>query len=221
MAGWDIAFSAVLALLLVAMIAASLRLDRALRSMRRDRGAFEALVSNLASANQSVALGIQALREEADRAARQVTHCVSEADKMATDLSFLVEAADNAGSRLETRLREARSARGASAAADAAPPESRIVRAARVLRAGRSVPRRAGAPSPRVPDPALPALASAPSTASDSVERPAGPDTVTPAPLGPSDFPSGPMLRAGITLRHRTPAARSADAPAPDTRASA
>jgi hypothetical protein len=212
MAGWELAFSAVLALLLVAMIAASLRLDRALRSMRRDRGAFEALVSNLASANQSVALGIQALREEAEGAARQVTKCVSEADKMATDLSFLVEAADNAGSRLEARLREARSARGASAAIDVASPESRIVRAARMLHVGRAVPGRAGAPASVVPVPVRP-FASGPAASA------VGPTPGAPASLASSDPPSGPMLRAGITLRRRTHAARSADALSPDTRA--
>lgn len=232
MAVWDLVVSGVLALLLVAVIVASLRLDRALRYMRRDRGAFEDLVSNLATANESAAVVIRALRAEADRAVLQVGERVAEADRMATDLSFLMDAADTAGSRLEARLREAHSVRGATAAVADAPRESRIVRAARMLRAGLSVPRRAPASAvPSIPPAALPAAAVKGLAASDApVSDPAvppppappdGPVAAAPAPASPGDPPSGPLLRAGITLRRRTNAARPADAIPPAARASA
>jgi len=98
---WDWIADAVLMLLLSATLVMAIRLDRALRVVRRDRAVFEALITNLASATNSVKLVIQALRSEADRAAEQIERRSEDADKLATDLSFLIEAADRAGARLE------------------------------------------------------------------------------------------------------------------------
>jgi Domain of unknown function (DUF6468) len=97
--GWIV--DAILAVLLSGTLVMTIRLDRALRVVRRDRAVFEALISNLGSATNSVKLGIQALRNEADRAAEQIERRSEDADKLATDLSFLIEAADRAGARLE------------------------------------------------------------------------------------------------------------------------
>jgi len=98
---WGWIADAVLALLLISTLVMATRLDRALRVVRRDRAVFEALISNLGSATNSVKLGIQALRNEADRAAEQIERRSEDADKLATDLSFLIEAADRAGARLD------------------------------------------------------------------------------------------------------------------------
>ena len=81
---WTLGIDALLALLLIGTIVMAVRLDGALRVIRRDRGVFEALIVNLSSATESVKLGIQALREEADRAARHIGQRSHEADKMAT-----------------------------------------------------------------------------------------------------------------------------------------
>jgi hypothetical protein len=206
MALWDMGLSALLALLLVATIAASVRLDRALRAMRRDRGAFEALVSNLSSANESVVLGIRALREEADRATRQVTQRVEEADKMATDLSFLVDGAGGAAVRLETLLRDARAtsaSRPSSGGAASAPAESRLARTQRILRRGVVLPRRGAASHPAPVD-----SAAAVGRGDPAVKLPGAADgsftVLTEAPLAPSEPPSGPLRRAGITIRRRS-----------------
>jgi hypothetical protein len=94
----------VLAVLLVGTLAMVARLDRALRVVRRDRAAFETLISHLGAATHSVKVGIQALRNEAERAGEQIARRTEEADKMATDLSFLIDAADRAGARLEQRV---------------------------------------------------------------------------------------------------------------------
>ena len=104
MSVWSWVADGVLALLLIATLGMAIRLDRALRVVRRDRGAFEALINNLGTATGAVKIGIQALRQEADRASEQIERQVSEADKMATDLSFLVDAANSAGIRLEQGL---------------------------------------------------------------------------------------------------------------------
>jgi hypothetical protein len=98
---WGWVADAILVLLLTATLVMAARLDRALRMVRRDRPVFEALINNLSSATNSVKLGIQALRNEADRAAEQIERRSEDADKLATDLSFLIEAADRAGARLD------------------------------------------------------------------------------------------------------------------------
>lgn len=104
MSVWSWVADGVLAVLLMGTLAMAIRLDRALRVVRKDRGAFEALINNLGAATGAVKIGIQALRQEADRATEQIELHVSDADKMATDLSFLVDAANSAGIRLEQHL---------------------------------------------------------------------------------------------------------------------
>ena len=114
---WGWIADLILAGLLVGTLVMSIRLDRALAVVRRDRAVFEALITNLASATSSVKLGIQALRNEADRAAEQIERRSEDADKLATDLSFLIDAANRASQRLE----EGRQA----GAAQASPPASK------------------------------------------------------------------------------------------------
>ena len=75
---------AILAVLLLGTLIMSIRLDRALRVVRRDRSAFETLITNLSAATVSVKTGIQALRSEAERAAEQIERRTVDADKMAT-----------------------------------------------------------------------------------------------------------------------------------------
>ena len=101
---WNWLADGLLALLLSGTLIMAIRLDRGLRVVRRDRAAFETLISSLGAATGSVSSGIQALRNEAERAAEQIEKRSLDADKMATDLSFLVEAADRAGAKLEQKL---------------------------------------------------------------------------------------------------------------------
>lgn len=101
---WNWLADGFLVLLLSGTLVMAIRLDRGLRVVRRDRAAFETLISSLGAATGSVKSGIQALRNEAERAAEEIERRSSDADKMATDLSFLIEAADRAGARLEQRL---------------------------------------------------------------------------------------------------------------------
>ena len=105
---WGWIADLVLAALLVGTLVMSVRLDRALAVVRRDRAVFEALITNLASATSSVKLGIQALRNEADRAAEQIERRSEDADKLATDLSFLIDAANRASQRLDDGRQAAR-----------------------------------------------------------------------------------------------------------------
>lgn len=104
---WYWLADAILALLLTVTLVMAFRLDSALRVIRRDRAVFETLISNLGAATASVKSGIQTLRSEAERAAEQIERRTMEADKMATDLAFLAESAEQAGARLEQTLRSA------------------------------------------------------------------------------------------------------------------
>jgi hypothetical protein len=106
MSTWTWISDVVLMLLLGGTFVMALRLDRALRIVRRDRAAFEALITSLSSATNAVKQGIQKLREEAERSGEHVERRSADADRMATDLSFLIERAERAGGRLETSLRE-------------------------------------------------------------------------------------------------------------------
>jgi hypothetical protein len=118
MSVWGWIANLILAGLLVGTLVMSVRLDRALAVVRRDRAVFEALITNLASATSSVKLGIQALRNEADRAAEQIERRSEDADKLATDLSFLIDAANRASQRLE-EVRQVAAAQPAARAANA------------------------------------------------------------------------------------------------------
>ena len=95
-----------LCLLLVGTLVMSIRLDRGLRLVRRDRGAFEALIGSLGSATQAVSVGVQRLRSESERAAELIQRRSEEADRLATDLSFLIDRAERSGRRIEGALRD-------------------------------------------------------------------------------------------------------------------
>lgn len=193
--GWNLGIDALLALLLIGTIVMAVRLDGALRVIRRDRGVFEALIVNLSSATESVRLGIQALREEADRAARHIGQRSHEADKMATDLSFLIEAADRAGVKLEERFRLVRPLVPVPAR------ESKSVRIARKLRAGGVIrKRRQGEAAIEAPTPV--------STFAPKVESPPRPVPAgVPSALAGQGARLGSLFgQAGITTRRRNQA---------------
>lgn len=141
MSTWSWIADVVLSLLLIGTLIMAFRLDRALKVVRGDRAAFEALISNLGAATSSVKLGIQALRDEAQRAAEQIERQSEDADKMATDLSFLIEAANRAGTALEDALRS-------PVAPDAPPAPVEATAARSTIRKGRAAPRQPGAPAP-------------------------------------------------------------------------
>ena len=197
-ASWSLGADIALAVLLIGTIVGAVRLERALRVIRRDRGVFEALILNLSSANDSVKVGIAALRDEAGRAARQIGQSSQDADKMATDLSFLIEAADRAGARLEERLR-------ASRPEAPAPRESKSVRRFRKLAQGARMQL-----STRGKPAVEPLVLTVP------VAGPAAPPSPGPVPLV-----GGLFLQAGITTRRRQSRADATDARLPEAEAMA
>ena len=143
---WSWLADAVLVLLLLGTLGMVARLDRSMRMVRQDRAVFEALIANLSSATGSVKLGIQALRTEADRAAEQIGRRSEDADKMATDLSFLIEAADRAGASLEEKLRAASSLQAPAAEPVVKPRKLRAARRQSRQRWVEEAPEPTGAP---------------------------------------------------------------------------
>jgi hypothetical protein len=106
-----------LCLLLLGTLVMSIRLDRGLRLVRRDRSAFETLIGSLSSATQAVTIGVQRLRSESERAAELIERRSQDADRLATDLSFLIDRAERSGRRIETALRDGEQADGGDCAA--------------------------------------------------------------------------------------------------------
>lgn len=138
----------ILILMLGGTLAMAVRLDRALRTIGRERAVFENLISDLGAATNSVKLGIQSLRTEAERAATQIERRSEEADKIATDLSFLVEAADRAGAKLEQQL---------TSVPKTAVAENRMVATARrLIDARQYILHRRAKPGQRRPHPLVP-----------------------------------------------------------------
>jgi len=192
---WNWIADIVLMLMLAGTLIVSVKLDKALRAIGRDRAAFQTLISSLSTATDAVKLGIQALRAETERSAGQIERRSEEADRVATDLSFLIEAAERAGTRVEERLSTAASSRSET---------SRPVATARkLMKGGRYTPRRAADPAPSTG--ALEqAVASKPADMSGPPLLPNS-ETATAAP--PSGPATEPDLRglAGITTRRRGP----------------
>jgi hypothetical protein len=106
MSTWAWLTDAFLVVLLIGTFVMTMRLDRALRIVRHDRAAFETLITSLSSATSAVKTGIQKLRAEAERSSGHIETRCGEADRMATDLSFLIERAERAGERMESGLLE-------------------------------------------------------------------------------------------------------------------
>ena len=125
MSTWGWIIDTVLMLLLSGTFVMAVRLDRALRIVRRDRTAFETLIASLSSATNAVKHGIQKMRDEADRSAEQIERRSADADRMATDLSFMIEQAERISGRLESALREGMSIPRRETAPAAEEPEAR------------------------------------------------------------------------------------------------
>ncbi len=198
---WNWLADGLLVLLLSGTLIMAIRLDRGLRVVRRDRAAFEALISSLAGATGSVKTGVQALRNEAERAAEQIEQRSSDADKMATDLSFLVEAADRAGAKLEQLLQSSVAApAGAAGRGEAVPtaaPAPKRYRSKYVLK--------------------MPGASAAPGLASDkppqSCPEMAAPACETDLGTGPGTALAHLRELAGITTKRQAVRTEAAAAP--------
>jgi hypothetical protein len=94
--------------LLGAAIPFAIRLERALREIRKDRAAMETSAQGLSEAAGAAESAILRLRATAELAGRQVQERVSTAEPLRDDLRFLIERAETLADRLESLVRAGR-----------------------------------------------------------------------------------------------------------------
>ena len=97
-----------LLVLLGAAIPFAIRLERALREIRKDRAAMETSAQGLSEAAGAAESAILRLRATAELAGRQVQERVSTAEPLRDDLRFLIERAETLADRLESLVRAGR-----------------------------------------------------------------------------------------------------------------
>ncbi len=94
--------------LLGAAIPFALRLERALREIRRDRGALEGSAQGLGEAARMAEAAMVRLRASAELAGRQVAERTAVAEPLRDDLRYLIERAETLADRLEGLVRAGR-----------------------------------------------------------------------------------------------------------------
>jgi hypothetical protein len=115
-----------LLVLLGAAIPFAVRLERALREIRKDRSAMDISAKGLSEAAAAAESAILRLRATAELAGRQVQERVTTAEPLRDDLRFLIERAETLADRLETIVRASRPVAG-----HAPPPAPAATRPAR------------------------------------------------------------------------------------------
>jgi hypothetical protein len=119
----------VLLALLGAAIPFALRLERALREIRRDRGALEGSAQGLGEAARMAEAAMVRLRASAELAGRQVAERTAVAEPLRDDLRYLIERAETLADRLEGLVRAGRPiAAEAPRMAEPAPLQSQAER---------------------------------------------------------------------------------------------
>ena len=97
-----------LLVLLGAAIPFAVRLERALREIRKDRSAMDTSAQGLSEAAAAAESAILRLRATAELSARQVQERVTTAEPLRDDLRFLIERAETLADRLESLVRAGR-----------------------------------------------------------------------------------------------------------------
>ncbi|MCS6921174.1 MAG: DUF6468 domain-containing protein [Elioraea sp.] len=106
MAQW--ALEILLAALLVVTLWYAIRLERRLGVLRRDNAALEQLVAGFNEATARADMAIVRLRGAAEDSGARVAQQIEAAERLRSDLQYLVERAETLADRLDVRVREAR-----------------------------------------------------------------------------------------------------------------
>lgn len=107
---WGLQIS--LLVLLGVAIPFAVRLERALREIRKDRAAMETSAQGLSEAAGAAESAILRLRATAELAGRQVNDRIAAAEPLRDDLRYLIERAESLADRLEASVRAGRPAAG-------------------------------------------------------------------------------------------------------------
>ena len=104
----NLIFELVLAVLLVATIAYAAILDRKLGAIRNSKSEMESLIKDFAESTVKAEQGLAELRQHAGSSGKELQQQVDGANKVLTDLKFLVERGEFLSDRLETASAQAR-----------------------------------------------------------------------------------------------------------------
>lgn len=110
------------AALLAGTITVGLRLERALRAVRRDRETLEGCAAGLDEASRRAEAASARLRRDAEESCGAMERDLAAAEPLRDDLRYLVQRAEAAADRLEELVR---AARGGGGPAQAAAPVQR------------------------------------------------------------------------------------------------
>ena len=108
MTGMEWSLEALVVLLLAATLVQSVRLERALGALRRDRAALEQLIADFNASTHQAEAGIGRLRAAADGAGRQIARQIDTATRLKDDLVFVADRGDRLADRLDTLVRAGR-----------------------------------------------------------------------------------------------------------------
>ncbi len=112
MGNWQWLLDLLVAVLLAATLLRAHRLDQALRALRRDSVALEALVSGFDATAKQARSGIETLRDLSDGSARRVEQQAATALALRDDLADLIERGERLTERLDHAMRAVRTASG-------------------------------------------------------------------------------------------------------------
>ncbi len=98
----------VLVVLLLATLVQTLRLERALGALRRDRVALEALIAGFNASTRQAEAGVERLKAAADGAGRLIERQIGVSASLKDDLILLSERGDRLADRLDALVRAAR-----------------------------------------------------------------------------------------------------------------
>ena len=108
MSNWQWLLEILLVLLLAATLFHSVRLERALAILRRDRATFDTLIGGFCDSTRLAEDGAERLRLTAQEAGEQISKQTERACAVRDDLSFLVERGEKAARSLEHLVRQER-----------------------------------------------------------------------------------------------------------------
>jgi hypothetical protein len=104
----ELVLEVILIILLVVTLFHTLRLERALGVLKRDRSALAEMVATFNSSTRLAEQGIDRLRNSAEGVGRQISQQVENAKGLKNDLQFLSERCEKLADRLELLVRSSR-----------------------------------------------------------------------------------------------------------------
>ena len=121
--------TALLVVLLLALLPIGWRLERRIGALRREGNGLKDGAESLVQATTAAETALARLRATAEGAGRTVAERVAVAEKLRDDLAFLVERAETLADRLDGLVRDARPLAAEAPPAPSAPPASAVAAA--------------------------------------------------------------------------------------------